>query len=74
MISIQERFVVDERGQRLSVLLDIATYRRLLKNSKNWNHCARMMRPKLPATKPFPLSRPSPKSSKTVDELHRANS
>jgi len=30
MISIQERFVVDERGQRLSVLLDIATYRRLL--------------------------------------------
>lgn len=30
MISLQERFVVDERGQRLSVLLDIETYRRLL--------------------------------------------
>lgn len=30
MISIQERFVVDERGQRLSVLLDIETYRKLL--------------------------------------------
>ncbi|MGH7452624.1 MAG: hypothetical protein ACRENG_14860 [bacterium] len=30
MISLQERFVVDERGQRLSVLLDIETYRKLL--------------------------------------------
>ncbi len=30
MISLQERFVVDERGQRVSVLLDIETYRKLL--------------------------------------------
>ena len=30
MISLQERFVVDERGRRLSVLLDIETYRKLL--------------------------------------------
>ena len=30
MISLQERFVVDEHGRRLSVLLDIETYRRLL--------------------------------------------
>jgi hypothetical protein len=34
MISLQERFVVGERGQRLSVLLDIETYRRLLEELK----------------------------------------
>lgn len=30
MISLQERFVVDEHGRRVSVLLDIETYRKLL--------------------------------------------
>ncbi len=30
MISLQERFVVDEHGRRVSVLLDIEAYRRLL--------------------------------------------
>jgi hypothetical protein len=30
VISLQERFVVDERGRRVSVLLDIETYRKLL--------------------------------------------
>ncbi len=32
MISLQERFVVDERGRRVSVLLDIETYRKLLED------------------------------------------
>jgi len=30
VVSLQERFVVDEHGQRVSVLIDIETYRRLL--------------------------------------------
>jgi hypothetical protein len=32
MISLQERFVVDERGRRVSVLIDIEAYRRLLED------------------------------------------
>lgn len=30
MISLKERFVVDESGRRLSVLLDLETYHKLL--------------------------------------------
>ncbi len=30
MISVKERYVVNERGERLSVLLDIKDYRKLL--------------------------------------------
>lgn len=30
MIALQERFVVDDRGRRVSVLLDIETYHKLL--------------------------------------------
>ena len=32
MITLKERFIVDENGQRVGVLLDIEDYRRLLED------------------------------------------
>jgi hypothetical protein len=32
MITLKERFIVDENGQRVGVLLDIEAYRQLLKD------------------------------------------
>jgi hypothetical protein len=34
MITLKERFIVDENGQRVGVLLDIEDYRRLLEDAE----------------------------------------
>ena len=34
MITLKERFIVDENGQRVGVLLDIEDYRQLLEDSR----------------------------------------
>lgn len=69
MINLKERYVVDEKGTRIAVLLDIEDYQKLLEDLEELESILPMMLLKPLVTKPFHLSRQLPKLSRIVSEL-----
>ena len=71
MLQPKERFIVDENGQRLGVLLDIEDYQRLLEELEELDtESAPMTPPKRLEMRCCPWSRPWRKSKKTGHNVH----
>jgi PHD/YefM family antitoxin component YafN of YafNO toxin-antitoxin module len=55
MATVRERYVVDEHGKRVSVLLDIAEYRRLLEELEELEAIRAFDRAEASGEKPVPF-------------------
>jgi hypothetical protein len=79
MSKLKERYLVDEHGNQVGVLLEIAEYRRILEEleelaSKNWSPLRPTIKPKLPRMKLSLLNRRSRKLNRAVREIRSLHS
>jgi hypothetical protein len=72
--AIKERYLVDEKGNRLGVFLEMDDYPGSLRRWKSWNPSVRMMPPRRQATKLFSSPKRLRRSSATGRELRRQHS
>jgi hypothetical protein len=57
MISLKEKFVVDEKGKRIGIMLDIKEYRRILQALEELESIRAYDRAKPSKDKPIPFDR-----------------
>ena len=74
MLKLKERYVVDDQGKRISVVLDIADYQELLDELDELEAIRAYDAAKASGDRAVPLSRQSQRSNRIVSELHRYNS
>jgi hypothetical protein len=67
MASVRERYVVDERGKRVSVLLDITEYRRLLEELEQLEAIRASDRAEASGEDPIPFEQ----AVKEIEAKHR---